>query len=114
PSGGFRVSAAMPVSLELLGRLDAVEAVRRILHGEEYNIAIRRRLARVHGVGRNIDDRARLNGDFLSANIGVKGSFEHVDPLLVRVRMGFGAGACPHPHQPDDHAVTFDAWTMGS
>src|SRR5664279_5009400 len=63
-------------------------------------------------VGRNIDDRARLGVYLLAVDGGAEDALQNVDPLLVGVRMRLGAGARGHPHQPDDHAVAFDAWPI--
>src|SRR5262252_6894318 len=92
--------------------LHSVQAVRGILDGEKYDVAIRCRLAGVHGVGRDVDDRARCYVDLFSIDVGAEGTFEHVNPLLVGMRVQLGSGACLHPHQADDHAITFDTWPV--
>src|SRR6476646_6979807 len=94
-------------------RLDAVQAVRRVLAGEEDNVAVRRRLARVHHVGWNVDHRSRLSFDGLLADLGSKRALQDVDPLLVGMRMRLSAGAGRHAHQRHDHALSLDAGTVG-
>src|SRR3954467_4895878 len=63
----------------------------------------------MHHVRRHVDDRAGLRLDLPVADLGAEGSFENVDPLLVRVRMRHRAGAGGHAHERHDHAVAFDA-----
>src|SRR5262252_1040297 len=94
-------------------RLDAVQAVGRILAREEHDIALGRGLAGVHDVGGNVDHRARFGLDLFLSNLGPKRALQNVDPLLVRVRMRLCAGAGRHPHQGDDHAVPLDAGAVG-
>src|SRR5215475_6873039 len=94
--------------------LHSVQAVRGILDREKYDVAIRCRLAGVHGVGRNVDDRARCYVDLFSIDVGAEGALQHIDPLLVGMRVRLGSSACLHPHQADNHAVTFDTWPVRS
>src|SRR5262245_27041971 len=68
----------------------------------------------MHRVGGNVDDRAGFDVDLLPADIGAESSLQHVDPLLVRMRMRLGAGTRLHAHQADNHTVTFHAWSMCS
>ena len=71
--------------------------------------------------GRGLRNRARSTPGYmhmkrlaeLPADGGAEGSLQHVDPLLVRVRMGLRAGSGRHAHQPDDHAVALDAGAIG-
>src|SRR5262244_2936184 len=94
-------------------RLDAVQAVGRILAREEDDIFLGRRPTGVHDVGGNVDYRAGLGLDLRFADPCPKRALQNVDPLLVRVRMRLCAGAGWHPHQRDDHAVTLDAGAVG-
>src|SRR5882672_1902181 len=64
-------------------RLDAVQAVRGVLAGEEHHVAVRRRLAGMHDVGWDVEERAGLGVDFLVADLGAERALQHVDPLLV-------------------------------
>src|SRR5262249_7245464 len=48
--------------------LDAMQTVRSVLYCKEQNVAIRRRLAGMHDVSRDVDDRARLRLDVLAAD----------------------------------------------
>src|SRR4249919_2062724 len=68
------------------GRLDAVQAVRGVLDGEEHDVAVSRCLAGMHCIGGNVDDGAWCHVDYLPVDVGVKGSFQHINPLLVRMR----------------------------
>ena len=70
-----------------------MQAVRRILDGEENHIAIRAGLAGMHDIGRHINHRARFGFDGFAVDGGMKDAFQNIDPLLVGMRMGFGAGA---------------------
>src|SRR5262249_19034203 len=90
-------------------RLDAVQAVGRILACEEDDVFLGRRPAGVHDVGGDVDHRARLGLDLRLADSCPKRALQNVDPLLVWVRMRLRAGAGRHPHQGNDHAVTLDA-----
>src|SRR5262245_36008399 len=47
-----------PENAPVSRRLDAVQAVRGILHGEEHHVAVRRRLARMDDVRRDVDHLA--------------------------------------------------------
>src|SRR5215469_115834 len=62
--------------------LDAVQAVRGILHGEEHDVAFRRRLAGMDHIGRDVDERSGPGLHLLVADLGLEGAFQHVDPLL--------------------------------
>src|SRR6266571_8410530 len=84
-------SSGMRARVVWLRRLDAVQAVRRVLAGEEQHVGVGRRLARMDGVRRNVDDRAGLCLDLLAAHLGPERAFENVDPLLVGMRMRLGA-----------------------
>src|SRR5215467_10140871 len=86
----------------------AVQTVRGILDGEEYDIGVRGRFGRVDHVRRHVDDRAWLGHDFAVADLGAKGALKDVDPLLVRVRVRHRAGTGRHAHERDDHAVALD------
>src|SRR6516225_7955075 len=70
-----------------LRRLDAVQAVRGVLDGEEHHVAVGGRLAAVHRVGRDVDERAGLRLDRLAADVGDERALEDVDPLLVGMRV---------------------------
>src|SRR5262245_2307076 len=74
-------------------RLDAVQAVGRILACEEDDVFLGRRPAGVHDVGGDVDHRARLGLDLRLADPCPKRALQDVDPLLVRVRMRLRAGA---------------------
>src|SRR6185436_2504395 len=95
------------------GRLDAVQTVRSVLAGEEHDIAIRRGLAGMHRIGGDVDHRTGLGLDLLVADLRPERTLQDIDPLLVRVRMRFRAGAGGHAHQADDHAIAFDAGAVG-
>src|SRR5215475_15852121 len=94
-------------------RLDAVQAVGRILAREEDDVFLGRRPAGVRDVGGNVDYRAGFGLDLRFPDPCPKRALQNVDPLLVRVRMRLCAGAGRHPHQRDDHAVTLDAGAVG-
>src|SRR5215475_1005643 len=106
------VSSALSLPLRCGSGLISVQAMRGILDGEKDDVAIRCCLAGVHGIGGNVDDRARCYVDFFSIDVGAEGTLQHVDPLLVGMRVRLGSGACLHPHQADDHAITFDTWPV--
>src|SRR4029450_8787730 len=95
------------------GRLDAVQAVGRVLAGEEDDVAVRRRFARMHHVGGDVDHRSGLGLDLLLADPRAKRALQNVDPLLVRMGMRLGAGPRRHAHQRHDHALAFDAGAGG-
>src|SRR5260221_3718978 len=76
-------------------RLDTMQTVRRVLHGEEHDVTLRRRFAGVHRVGGDVDDRARLNVDFLAADIGVERFLPALGSLVLS-----GANARPRPSWP--------------
>src|SRR5579884_4094019 len=103
----------LPFAGARLCRLCSMQPVRGVLHGEKDDIACRTRLARMHHVGGDIEDRARPRLHILAADGGVEGALENVNPLLVGMRMRLRAGARRHAHQADDHAVTFDAGAVG-
>src|SRR5262249_130942 len=89
-------------------RTNAMQAVRTILDGKEDDVAVSTGLAGMHGIGRNVNDRARFRFDVLTVDVSVKDAFENVDPLLVGMRMRLGAGARRHAHQADNHPLAFD------
>src|SRR5262249_56185118 len=60
-------------------RLDAVQAVGRILAREEHDIALGRGLAGVHDVGGNVDHRARFGLDLFLSNLGPNRALQNVD-----------------------------------
>src|SRR5437868_14754821 len=64
-------------------RRNAMQAVRRVLHREEYDVAIGRSCARMHDIGRNIDHGAGLGFDGLAADGGVADALQNINPLLV-------------------------------
>jgi hypothetical protein len=71
---------------------NAMQAVRRVLHRKEYDVAIGRSCARVHDIGRNIDHRTGLGFDGLAADGGVEDAMQNINPLFVGMRMRLGAG----------------------
>src|SRR3974390_2531019 len=105
----------LPAGIALvLGRLNAVQAVRGILAREKYHVPLWRGFAGVDGVGRNIKDCARLGVERFAVNLPAEVAFEDIDPLLVGVRMRLGAGAGLPAHQADDDAVALDAGSVRS
>src|SRR5262245_59979066 len=73
--------------------LVAMQAVRRVLDGEEEHVCVRRRPSRMHHAGGNVDDGAGPRGNPLAADICLEGAFENVDPLFVGMAVGLRAGA---------------------
>src|SRR6516165_11309522 len=98
-----------PTSPRACSRPDPMQAVGSILAGEEDDIGVGRCLAGMHDVGGNIEHRARPRLHLLTAYTRPERAFEDVDPLLIGMRVRFGARAGGHPHQSYDHPFTFDA-----
>src|SRR4029077_10632281 len=84
---------------------DAVQAVRRVLHRKEYDVAIRRSFAGMHDIGGNIDHRTGPGFDGLAADGGVEDALQNINPLFVWMRMRLRARSSRHAHQSDDHAI---------
>src|SRR5712691_536462 len=87
---------------------NAVQAVRRVLHRKEYDVAIGRSFTGMHDIGRNIDHRTGLGFDGVAADGGVEDPLQNINPLFVGMRMRLGAGTSRHTHQADDHAIALD------
>src|SRR5215471_11957437 len=93
--------------------LDAMQTVRSVLYCKEQNVVIRRRLAGMHDISRDVDNRAGLRLDVLAADGRLERALENVDPLLVRVRVRLCTRARGHAHQRDDHAIALDTGAIG-
>src|SRR4029077_10453075 len=87
----------------------AVQAVRRVLHRKEYDVAIHRSFAGMHDIGGNVDHRTGPGFDGLAADGGVEDALQNINPLFVWMRMRLRARSSRHAHQSDDHAVALDA-----